>query len=112
MLSADYTYLADFIGVKSGHTLWSKSLRRESFSTITRFVMKTTHHNKPDMDLGLAQNFQTCLRNELERRCKANPAYSLRAFAKFLGVDPSFLSKVLSGKREVTRNWFASWACV
>src|SRR4051794_31830317 len=43
------------------------------------------------------------LRAELERRRRVNRRYSLRAFAKALGVESSYLSKVLRGERQVTR---------
>ena len=42
------------------------------------------------------------LRTELVRRCKANPRYSLRAFANLLKMESSALSKILNGKRKVT----------
>jgi transcriptional regulator with XRE-family HTH domain len=42
------------------------------------------------------------LRAELVRRCRQNPAYSLRAFAKSLGFSPAFVSKLLHGKRRFT----------
>lgn len=42
------------------------------------------------------------LQREFIRRCKKNTSYSLRAFAQFLEVDQSFLSKVLNGKRVLT----------
>ena len=38
------------------------------------------------------------LRDEFNRRVSGNPAYSLRAFALYLKVDQSHLSKVLAGK--------------
>lgn len=38
-------------------------------------------------------------RQEFERRKEKNPAYSLRAFASSLGVPPSTLSALLSGRR-------------
>lgn len=38
------------------------------------------------------------LNSEFDRRRSINSRYSVRAFAKFLNVDPSFLSKVLGGK--------------
>lgn len=41
------------------------------------------------------------LQNELMKRLRANPRYSLRAFARFLGIDPSQLSKILNGKRNL-----------
>jgi hypothetical protein len=42
------------------------------------------------------------LRKEFLSRCRKNPAYSLRAYAKFLEIDQSFLSKLLKGQRSVT----------
>lgn len=38
------------------------------------------------------------LSNEMTRRAEANPAQSLRSFAKDLDIDPSQLSKILSRK--------------
>lgn len=46
-----------------------------------------------------SQNFRLWLQNELTTRCKKNPSYSLRSFAKVLDIDPSSLSQILSGKR-------------
>ena len=46
--------------------------------------------------------FVDYLRSELVQRCKKNPRYSMRAFAKTLGVESSFLSKILNGKRRLT----------
>jgi uncharacterized protein (TIGR02147 family) len=43
--------------------------------------------------------FRSYLRSELLRRCRANPRYSLRAFARTLDYDPSSLSKILQGRR-------------
>src|SRR5262249_41639681 len=42
------------------------------------------------------------LQNELVRRTKENPSYSLRAFARMLGIQSGFLSKILLGQRRVT----------
>jgi uncharacterized protein (TIGR02147 family) len=47
--------------------------------------------------------FRIFLQQELEKRCKKNPKYSLRTFARFLGTDSSSLSKILSAKREFSR---------
>ncbi|HEY8270454.1 MAG TPA: TIGR02147 family protein [Pseudobdellovibrionaceae bacterium] len=49
-----------------------------------------------------ANDFRTFLEQELARRNSANPNYSLRAFARDLSVDSSFLSKLLNGKRSMT----------
>jgi uncharacterized protein (TIGR02147 family) len=43
--------------------------------------------------------FVSLLRQELDLRLQRNPRYSRRAFAKALGIDQSFLSKVLAGQR-------------
>jgi uncharacterized protein (TIGR02147 family) len=43
------------------------------------------------------------LQQELERRCQANPRYSLRAFAKALDMSPAGLSYAIAGKRPVSR---------
>ena len=56
--------------------------------------MNTQHHH---------HNVRQYLQSELVRRCKANPKYSLRAFAKHLDIESSALSKLLSGKRSVSR---------
>lgn len=42
------------------------------------------------------------LREELVRRTSRNPKYSLRAFAKSLGLSSSFLSKLMNGQRPLT----------
>lgn len=47
-------------------------------------------------------DFRTFLEQELARRNSVNSNYSLRAFARDLGVDSSFLSKLLNGKRSMT----------
>jgi DNA-binding Lrp family transcriptional regulator len=39
------------------------------------------------------------LLDELERRCRVNPRYSLRAFAKALGISAAALSMILRGER-------------
>lgn len=57
-------------------------------------------------DIALPQNkdFRIFLQSDLARRCQKNPKYSLRSYAKFLAVSPSFLSHLLHGKRAVTRS--------
>jgi transcriptional regulator with XRE-family HTH domain len=42
------------------------------------------------------------LRSELERRKRDHPRYSLRAFARQLGLSPAFLSKVLRSRGELS----------
>jgi uncharacterized protein (TIGR02147 family) len=50
------------------------------------------------------EDFRRALQAELVKRCQKNPRYSLRAFAKNLGVGPSFLSMILASKRTITIN--------
>ncbi len=49
---------------------------------------------------------QTVLEQELHRRKALNPSYSLRAFAKHLGVSRSSLSAVMLGRRKVSKRMF------
>lgn len=51
-------------------------------------------------------DFRSYLQAELIRRCRANPKYSLRAFARTLRIEPSALSKILNGKRRITTVMF------
>ena len=43
--------------------------------------------------------YRDILKNKLEERCQKNPNYSLRAFARDLGLRPEMLSRVINGKR-------------
>jgi uncharacterized protein (TIGR02147 family) len=56
------------------------------------------------------QDFRLFLQQELVKRCKLNPSYSLRAFAKMLQIEPSALSKLLNGKRTITPPMFKKLA--
>jgi transcriptional regulator with XRE-family HTH domain len=47
-------------------------------------------------------DFKAYLATELKRRLDDNPRYSMRAFARTLGLESSYLSKILRGKRPVT----------
>lgn len=42
------------------------------------------------------------LRAEFAKRCRSNPRYSLRAYAKSLDLDQSLLSKILRGTRQLS----------
>lgn len=55
-------------------------------------------------------DFRVLLQNELARRCQANPAYSLRAYARSLGTDVGNLSKILAKKRSVGKNTIQKFA--
>ena len=58
-------------------------------------VAPLTHNLIPAGALDLRSRLQA----EFRRRCRSNPGYSLRAFANFLNVDQSLLSKILSRQR-------------
>jgi len=49
-----------------------------------------------------SSGYQDYLQRELADRKAGNPAYSLRAFARDLGVSPATLSQALSHKRQVS----------
>jgi Domain of unknown function (DUF4423) len=53
--------------------------------------------------------FREKLRRELEARRRANPRYSLRAMAAFLGTDHPTLSQVLRGKRPIPVSCVRRW---
>jgi uncharacterized protein (TIGR02147 family) len=54
------------------------------------------------METQPGSQFRELLREELKTRSQANPSYSLRAFAKQLGISPASLSMVMGGKCPVT----------
>ncbi len=49
------------------------------------------------------ENYRLWLVKELTERTRRNPSYSLRSFAKSLGVSAPSLSQILSGKRPLSR---------
>jgi plasmid maintenance system antidote protein VapI len=51
---------------------------------------------------GVRARIADLLRHELLRRTARNPRYSLRAYARFLGIDPATLSQLLRGRRAFT----------
>ncbi len=48
------------------------------------------------------KSYRLILREILVEKQKKNPKFSLRSFAKLLGIQASFLSLILSGKRDVS----------
>lgn len=46
--------------------------------------------------------FRLWLQQEFAERCRNNDKFSIRAFAKFIEIDSSALSQILSGKRKVS----------
>tara|TARA_B110001454_G_C12723074_1_gene435708 strand:+ start:7097 stop:7834 length:738 start_codon:yes stop_codon:yes gene_type:complete len=55
-----------------------------------------------------AESFRNILQQEFLRRGSKNPNYSLRGYAKFLGIHHSTLSGLLSGKRAITNKAISS----
>lgn len=51
---------------------------------------------------GSPTSFQRFLQEELIRRCKKNPGYSLRSFTKTLQLNPGSLSRILRGERKIS----------
>lgn len=49
-----------------------------------------------------SNGFRLWLQLELQKRCRKNPQYSLRAFATFLQIDVSILSRIIAGKRKAS----------
>jgi uncharacterized protein (TIGR02147 family) len=52
---------------------------------------------------GVAENYRFWLVQELAKRTRRNPAYSLRSFSKALGISAPSLSQIISGKRPLSR---------
>jgi uncharacterized protein (TIGR02147 family) len=46
--------------------------------------------------------FKKALSDELAKRSKKNPSYSIRSFAQFLEIESSSLAQILAGKRKLT----------
>lgn len=44
------------------------------------------------------------LKKEFVKRCKKNSSYSMRSFARYLDIDQSLLSKIMSEKRALSRS--------
>lgn len=47
-------------------------------------------------------DYRTALKSELKKRSEKNDRYSLRAFARDLGMSPSYLCEVLGGKASLS----------
>ncbi len=64
--------------------------------------MLNTGTHKKDIKRIETRDFRIFLQEELVKRCKRNPKFSVRAFARVLGIENSALSKILAGKRALT----------
>ena len=76
--------------------LLSLPARRRYIGVVKTNLLATTPHPTP------STCFRLFLQAELGRRCDKNPQYSLRAFAKYLGIDHATISQLLRGKRSLT----------
>lgn len=75
----------------------AKLFASPSFHGYNGYMENTvTQENDPAVSL------KNSLQREFIRRCKKNPSYSLRAYAQYLEIDQSFLSKLLNGHRKIT----------
>ncbi len=72
-------------------------MRRVSFTL--RVVSKSSQFYKYPMS---SLSYVEVIQNEFDQRIQRNPAYSLRAYARGLGVDIGSLSQILAGKRKLT----------
>jgi len=52
------------------------------------------------------QTFALCLQEEFNKRKSRNSGYSVRSFAKQLGISSSYLSKLMNGKKSVSEETF------
>jgi uncharacterized protein (TIGR02147 family) len=72
--------------------MWSERLTYYT-DRIKYVPVKTTNHSEI--------NLSRMLSSELEKRMSKNSNYSLRAFSRDLGLDPSHLSAILKGKKGI-----------
>jgi len=72
--------------------------------------MEAEQHNQTQLTPSQFKNFRLFLQAELVRRCEKNPSYSLRAFARSLNIHHSALSRILRGKRGLSKNVFTTLA--
>ncbi len=56
------------------------------------------------------ETFRTFLQVQLAERKKRHPQFSMRAFARWLGLSPAQISQILSGKRPITEKVFQQLA--
>jgi DNA-binding MarR family transcriptional regulator len=64
--------------------------------------VEQTRIKRVALDKSAALKIRNLIKNELSRRFQKNPSYSVRSFAKSVGVDQSLLSKLLKGERDLS----------
>lgn len=62
--------------------------------------------------MSLDRDYRNTLRRALVERCQRNPKYSLRSFARDLGITPARLSDILNGKKGLSRQVATALASV
>jgi uncharacterized protein (TIGR02147 family) len=99
-----HQFAGDRIGRKVGQShCTSLLLQVLSVALSFRYIDRVkTNLLTIDLQPTVANCFRLFLQSELGRRCANNPQYSMRAFAKYLGVDHASLSQLLRGKRALT----------
>jgi len=70
-------------------------------------VVKKSSNSREQREQLLLRRF---LQAEFLHRCRKNAKYSLRAFARFLEVDPSLLSKIFRQERAISEKLFKQFA--
>jgi uncharacterized protein (TIGR02147 family) len=66
-------------------------------------LIKPAFYSLKEREIEMLENaYRQILKEEMIKRCRANRSYSLRAFAKFLDMDSTFLSRVLNGKKNIS----------
>lgn len=83
------------------HIVAVKFENRHGLLYISR--MDKTSNQNSQIALEAKAQFRFWLQRQFTERCKRNPRYSLRAFAKSLSVEASSLSQILSGKRPISK---------
>lgn len=85
------------------NTLSTRLLTHRPTLIITHCVMNTSiqiqQTGTTEEKINRPQSFRLFLQNELLNRCRKNPGYSLRSFARILQISPSSLSRILNGER-------------
>lgn len=61
------------------------------------------------MNFVVKDDFRLFLKMELAERSRKNPRYSLRAFAKNLGIHHASLSGMLNGKRDISKRYLTQF---
>ena len=78
---------------------WSTLFQNALFSKLLRFIQASMNYEIQHEH----KDFRHRLQQELINKCRINPRYSVRSFAKYLGLSSSALTEMLNGKRKITK---------